>query len=76
MKTARLFQNGRSQAVRLPREFRFQGTDVYVKKLHGVVLLIPTGDPWASLVGSLDLFTDDFMTAREQPQTQARKGQR
>jgi antitoxin VapB len=45
VKTARLFINGRSQAVRLPKDCRFSGTDVYVKKFQGVVMLIPKDDP-------------------------------
>jgi antitoxin VapB len=73
MQTARLFTNGRSQAVRLPKECRLSGEDVYVRKLGGVVLLIPMDDPWASLVGSLDRFSDDFMEERVQPPTRARK---
>ena len=73
MKTARLFINGRSQAVRLPKDCRFSGTDVYVKKLQGMVMLIPKDDPWASLVNSLEQFTDDFMITREQPEQQSRK---
>jgi antitoxin VapB len=74
MKTARIFINGRSQAVRLPKDCRFTGTDVYVKKLQGIVMLIPKGDPWASLVNSLDHFTHDFMATREQPELPARDG--
>jgi antitoxin VapB len=73
MKTARLFVNGRSQAVRLPKDCRFSGSDVYIKKLYGVVMLIPKDDPWASLVNSLDHFSEDFMTTREQPEHQSRK---
>jgi len=73
MKTARLFINGRSQAVRLPKDCRFSGSDVYVKKLQGMVMLIPKDDPWASLVNSLEQFTDDFMITREQPEQQSRE---
>jgi antitoxin VapB len=73
MKKARLFVNGRSQAVRLPKDCRFSGSDVYIKKLHGVVMLIPEHDPWASLINSLDHFSDDFMTTREQPGHQSRE---
>jgi len=73
MKTARLFINGRSQAVRLPKDCRFSGSDVYVKKLQGIVMLIPKDDPWVSLVNSLEQFTDDFMITREQPEQQSRK---
>jgi len=68
MKTARLFINGRSQAVRLPKDCRFSGSEVYVKKIHGIVMLIPKDDPWGSLVESLDHFSDDFMVRREQPE--------
>lgn len=74
MRTARLFKNGRSQAVRLPREFRFRGKDVYVHKLEGAVMLVAKDDPWASLVRSLERFTEDFMSARNQPPAQGRKG--
>jgi antitoxin VapB len=74
MKTARLFINGRSQAVRLPKDCRFPGKDVYVKKFQGIVMLIPKEDPWASLVNSLDHFSQDFMDTREQPELQARDG--
>jgi len=74
MKTARIFMNGRSQAVRLPKDCRFSGTDVYVKKLQGIVMLIPKDDPWASLVNSLHHYTHDFMDTREQPELQARDG--
>jgi antitoxin VapB len=49
MQTAKLFKNGRSQAVRLPKEFRFQGDEVYVKRVGGGVMLLPKSDPWASI---------------------------
>lgn len=75
MKTAKLFTNGRSQAVRLPRECRFSGKEVYVRKLDDLVILFPTRSPWASLLESLDRFTDDFMADRDQPsRAGARRG--
>lgn len=67
MDTAKLFKNGESQAVRLPKEYRFDGKEVYIKRLGHNVLLIPKSDPWESLIRSLDLFTDDFMAERSQP---------
>ena len=73
MQTAKLFKNGRSQAVRLPKEFRFEGSDVYIKKLDGIVLLIPKENPWSSLIKSLDKFSDDFMDERSQPEEQKRE---
>ena len=61
METARLFRNGRSQAVRLPKKFSLPGEEVYIKKLNGVVMLIPKDeDPWRHLVDSLEKFSDDF----------------
>jgi len=67
MDTAKLFQNGKSQAVRLPKEYRFRGTKVFVKKMGNAVLLIPEHDSWHTLLESLSLFSDDFMEARTQP---------
>lgn len=61
MDTARLFKNGRSQAVRLPRKYAFSGDEVYVKRVNGVVMLIPKdADPWKPLVDSLEKFSEDF----------------
>ena len=67
MKTAKLFKKGKSQAVRLPKEFKFQGTEVYIKRIGRNVVLIPKDDPWESLISSLDNFSDDFLADREQP---------
>ena len=61
MDTAKLFKNGRSQAVRLPRQYALPGEEVYVKKIGGVVVLIPKDqDPWKPLVDSLEMFSDDY----------------
>jgi antitoxin VapB len=67
MQTAKIFINGRSQAVRLPKDFRFSGKDVFINKVGNIVILIPKDDPWASMVDSLDQFTDDYMESRDQP---------
>jgi antitoxin VapB len=74
MKTARLFTNGRSQAVRLPKDCRFEGADVYVKKFQGIVILFPKDRPWSPLLESLKHFSDDFMSERQQPPDQKRDG--
>ena len=73
MKTAKLFQNGQSQAVRLPKEFRFEGNDVFIKKMGNAAILIPTKNVWESLFNSLHKFSDDFMSDREQPEHQTRE---
>ena len=73
MKVAKLFKNGQSQAVRLPKEFRFEGTQVFIKRVGNVVILLPEQDTWQVLFDSLGLFSDDFMEAREQPEQQERE---
>ena len=73
MKTAKLFRNGQSQAVRLPKEFRFEGDFFYVKKSGNAIILLPAKGSWDSLLQSLEKFSDDFMTKREQPDSQDRE---
>lgn len=73
MKIAKLFQNGQSQAIRLPKTFRFQGDKVFIKKMGNAVVLLPYHDSWRSLFESLDQFSDDFMEDRAQPGQQQRE---
>lgn len=73
MKTAKLFKNGQSQAVRLPKEFRLEDDRVFIKKSGGVVILIPAQNSWDALLNSLNKFTDDFMVDRKQPKAQKRE---
>jgi len=70
MATAKLFQNGQSQAVRLPKEFRFDNLkEVFIKKINGMVVLIPKSDKtvWDTMFDNLDNFSDDFMQTRTEP---------
>ena len=70
MTTAKLFQNGQSQAVRLPKAFRFENAkEVFIKKVNGMVILIPKSNNqiWDQMYQSLDAFSDDFMQERLQP---------
>lgn len=73
MRTAKIFKNGQSQAVRLPKEFRFEDDFVYIKKSGNVVILIPAKNSWDSLLRSLNNFSDDFMIERRQPRAQERE---
>lgn len=73
MRTAKLFKNGQSQAVRLPKEFRFDGSKVYIAHLGSAVVLLPEKDTWKTLHEACQEFTDDFMETREQPATQTRE---
>ncbi len=69
MDTAKLFKNGQSQAVRLPKAFRFKGEQVYIKKVGNAVVLMPYDDPWQLMLDSLDKFEGDlFPNGREQPE--------
>jgi antitoxin VapB len=63
MDTAKLFVNGRSQAVRLPKEYAFPGDSVHIKKVDGIVMLIPKGAEWDLFERSLEKFSPDFMAA-------------
>jgi antitoxin VapB len=72
MDTARLFRSGRSQAVRLPKEYRLAGTEVVVKHFGHGVLLLPLDDPWKTLEAGLAGFEPGFVLTREQPPAQER----
>ena len=61
MQTAKLFKNGRSQAVRLPKEFQFSGNDVIIQKHGDVVLLIPHEKAWEVFLHGLNSFSSDFL---------------
>jgi antitoxin VapB len=66
---AKVFMTGRSQAVRLPKEYRVTGSSVYVKRLGNSIILIPkTADRWAGLFAALDEFPRDFVLERRQHQ--------
>ena len=73
METAKLFQNGKSQAVRLPKEFRFGSDRVYIKRVGNAVVLLPYKSSWDTLLESLALFSDDFMSERRQLPSQERE---
>ena len=69
METAKIFINGRSQAVRLPKAYRFEGNEVYVKKTSEGVLLIPKNRSiWDTWEKNLMKYDEPFMTKRNQPE--------
>lgn len=73
MTTAKVFWSGRSQAVRLPKEFRFEGTEVRVRRHGRAVILEPIADDWGWLDEAAGRLDDDFVQAvREQPPEQER----
>ena len=73
MRTAKIFQNGQSQAIRLPKEFRFDGNEVFINKVGKITILLPIEDPWGAMIDSVHKFSDDFMNVRNQPDQQERE---
>jgi len=72
-KTAKIFKSGNSQAVRIPKEFQLEGTEVEVERRGDTLILRPKRRSWAPFLESLEQFSDDFMkTGREQPDAQER----
>lgn len=68
MLTAKIFENGRSQAVRIPKEYRFNTNEVLINKIGDIVVLIPKKSRYSTFVEALDMFSDDFMEeGRQQP---------
>jgi len=66
MERAKLFWSGRSQAVRLPKEFRLPGTEVRIRRHANAVILEPVAEDWSwldSIAGKLD---KDFVEAVEE----------
>lgn len=71
MQTAKVFKNGRSQAIRLPKEFRVDTDEVYLKKTPEGFLVI-TRDPWELFHEAVEELADDFMAERKQPPLEKR----
>ena len=67
MDTAKLFSSGRSQAVRLPKQYRFEGDSVLIKRVGRAVVLLPRAGTWESLREALEMFEPGLKLVREQP---------
>lgn len=75
METAKIFWSGRSQAVRLPKDFRFDADEVRIRKHGNAVILEPMADDWRWLDAIVSALDEDFMAAiNEQPGPQERAG--
>ncbi len=74
MQTAKIFQNGRSQAIRLPKAFRLSGTEVRISREGDRIILEPLKQSWDDWLLAIEQFSDDFMAqGREQPAVQERE---
>lgn len=58
----KVFENGRSQAVRLPKECRFDTKEVIVNKIGNIVILLPSDDKWSGFVFAINSFSDDLFS--------------
>ncbi len=74
METAKIFENGRSQAVRLPKKFRFSGEEVLVQRLGQAVMLVPKEECWQTFLNGIDSFSDDFLEDGRISENQAERG--
>ncbi|HEU4346097.1 MAG TPA: type II toxin-antitoxin system VapB family antitoxin [Candidatus Binatia bacterium] len=74
MKTAKVFQSGNSQAVRIPKEFQLEGDEVEILKRGKTLILRPKKKTWAAVIQSLDKFTDDFMEKGRNQQPVQKRG--
>ena len=72
MQSAKIFESGNSQAVRLPKAYRLDGKETYITKIGDALILIPKRSNWDSLIFSLDKFSDDFLSDRTQPPLEER----
>jgi len=71
MTAAKIFMNGRSQAIRLPKEFRVNSTEVFLKKTSGGFTVIER-DPWEVFAEGCRELSDDFLSKRIQPPLEKR----
>ena len=68
METAKIFKNGQSQAVRLPKKYRFSDEEVYISHLGKAVILMPKDSAWELFLKGINEFTDDFMADGRDPE--------
>jgi antitoxin VapB len=69
---AKIFMNGRSQAIRLPKEFRFECDEVYVKRVGADVVISSKKPTWDGFFNQKSAFAEDFMRNREDSKPQER----
>ena len=74
MQSAKIFQNGRSQAVRIPKEFQFMDQEVFIQKHGDAIILVPHDKAWEVFLDGLNTFSEDFFVeGRDQGQDQDRE---
>lgn len=72
METVKIFQSGNGQAIRLPKKYRFDKNEALISKVGDAVIIFPRQDGWNGFFDDLEMFSDDFMSGRNQPKIQDR----
>lgn len=67
MDTTKIFNNGQSQFVQLPKAYHLKGKEAFITQIGDTIVLFPKKEKWDLLFSSLDKFSDDFMSERIQP---------
>ena len=73
IRTAKIFMNGRSQAVRLPAEFRFSGREVFIERQGDAVIIKPKPLGWDDFFARPSRVPEDFMADRQDPAPEKRE---
>lgn len=73
MEVAKVFETGRSQAVRLPKRFRFDSSEVYIQRLGKAVILVPKESAWETFLEGLYGFSDDFLENGREPEMPSKR---
>ena len=73
IQTAKVFMNGRSQALRLPKEFRFDTDEVYISKQGDNLIIFPKKPTWDDFFATTSAFDDDFLADRQDDLPQERE---
>ena len=67
MLTTRIFQNGNSQALRIPQELRTDLKEYCISKVGDIYIAYPAEDPWSTVRRVIGTFPDDYLPSRDQP---------
>ena len=74
MQTVKVFRSGNSQAVRIPKEFAIEDSELFIHKVGNTIILTSKNDVWESFRNGINQFSDDlFAEGREQPEIQERE---
>jgi antitoxin VapB len=73
METAKVFDSGNSQAIRIPKKYKLKGKEAYITKVGDALVILPMKQKWNTLIASLNKFSDDFMNERTQLELESRE---